>query len=332
MLGTYFNQFTEAISSGWNHFWFQRDNPKTVSILRIVAGVVALLYALTFTSELAIWFADGGVLPVDRTYRLTGASDPQARVFYWSIFYLAHTSTQLYLIHAAGLISILLFAVGFQTRITSVIATLFVLSYAERAPMLMGVLEPLLCPVMIYLCLAPCGAYFSVDARLRSRKGDTQDVPASFTAHLATRLIQVHVVAFYWMMAFAKLGNPVWWNGEAMWWLIAQPDNRLIDLTFLGGSEGSRLIVFAWTHLVVFFELAFGLLIWFRIWRPLLVALAVFHWVGLGLVTGHWEFAILMIGLSLAFAPWEALEVTSENSAQSEESKTTAAEPVKAGA
>ncbi|MFN3149300.1 hypothetical protein [Bremerella sp.] len=332
MLGTYFNQFTETISSGWNQFWFKRDSPKTVSILRIVVGVVALIYALTFTSELAIWFADGGVLPVDRTYRLTGASDPSVRVFYWSVFYLAHSSTQLYALHAVGLVSILLFAVGFKTRITSVIATVFVLSYAERAPMLMGVLEPLLCPVMIYLCLAPCGAYLSVDAWLRGRKGDTQEVPASFTAHLATRLIQVHVVAFYWMMAFAKLGNPVWWNGEAMWWLMAQPENRLVDLTFLGGSPGSRLIVFGWTHFVVFFELAFGLLIWFRIWRPLLAALAVLHWVGLGLVTGHWEFAILMIGLTLAFAPWEALEIATQEPASSKQPETQAAEPANAGA
>lgn len=332
MLGTYFNQFTEAISSGWNRFWFQRDSPKTVSCLRIVVGVVALIYALTFTSELAIWFADGGVLPVDRTYRLTGAADPTARVFYWSLFYLAHTSTQLYALHAIGLLSILLFAVGFQTRYTSIIATVFVLSYGERAPMLMGVLEPLLCPMMLYLCLAPCGAYFSVDAWLRDRKGEAKDIPTSFTAHLATRLIQVHVVAFYWMMAFAKLGNPVWWNGEAMWWLIAQPDNRLIDLTFLSSSEGSRLIVFAWTHLVVFFELAFGLLIWFRIWRPLLVVLATIHWIGLGLVTGNWEFAILMIGLSLAFAPWESLEFASNDSDKSQAKEASSPEPVNAGA
>ncbi|MBA2115695.1 hypothetical protein [Bremerella alba] len=331
MLGTYFNQFTDAISSGWNQFWFQRESPKTVSCLRIVVGAVALIYALTFTSELAIWFADGGVLPVDRTYRLTGAADPSARVFYWSIFYFARNSMQLYVLHAVGLISILLFATGLQTRITSIIATVFVLSYAERAPMLMGVLEPLLCPVMLYLCLAPCGAYFSVDAWLRRRKGDTLEVPASFTSHLATRLIQVHVVAFYWMMAFAKLGNPVWWNGEAMWWLIAQPDNRLVDLTFLGGSEGSRLIVFAWSHMVVFFELAFGLLIWFRIWRPLLTTLAVFHWTGLGLVTGNWEFAILMIGLSLAFAPWESLEIASQDSASSQQQESPAQEPINAG-
>ncbi len=331
MLGNYFTRFSDTISESWNRFWFQKDSPKAVSVLRIVAGVVALIYALSFTSELAIWFADGGIMPIDRTNRLIGADDPTVPVYQWSLFKLAHSATQLYVLHAIAIVSILLFTIGFQARFTAVAATIFVLSYAERAPMLMGLLEPLLCPVMIYLCLAPCGAYYSVDAWLRARKGDTEAIPPSFGAHIAVRLIQVHLVAFYWMMAFAKLGNPVWWNGEAMWWLIAQPENRLIDLTFLRASEGTRLIVFGWTHMVVFFELAFGLLIWFRIWRPLLTALAVLHWTGLGLVTGHWEFAILMIGLSFAFSPWESLALPSLAESESTSKSDRSAEPANAG-
>src|SRR5690606_35760923 len=131
----------------------------------------------------------------------------------------------------------------------------------------------------------------------------------SFTAHLAKRLLQVHISMLYLMMAAAKLGSVVWWNGEAMWWLIAQPDNRLVDLTFL---RDARLVVFAWSHLIVLFELLFGLLIWFCFWRPLFAMLAVLHWFGLALVTGHWEFAILMAGLSAAFAAWEVLSLDTE--------------------
>lgn len=328
MLGTYFTRLSEAISDSWNSFWFQKESPRTVSILRIVAGIVALIYAFSFTAELAIWFSDGGVLPYGRTIRLTGADDPANRVYYWSVFYFAHSQLHLYLLHTIGLISILLFTIGFQTRITAIVATVFVLSYAQRAPMLTGLVEPLLCPVMLYLCLAPCGAYFSVDAWLRDRKGTTT-VPASFMAHLAVRLVQIHVAMFYLMMAFAKLGHPIWWNGQAMWWLIAQPDNRLIDLTFLR-ANGLPTLIFAWTHLVVLFELVFGLLIWVRILRPLLAILATFHWLGLGLVTGHWLFAILMIGLSLAFAPLEVLSAKPEASAKGKAAQTP--EPVGASA
>lgn len=329
MLGTYFNRLSESIGGGWNNFWFQKDSPRTVSMLRIVAGVVALIYAFSFTSELAIWFSDGGVLPYGRTMRLTGADDPANQVLYWSVFYFANSQLSLYVLHTIGLISILLFTVGFRTRIAAVVATVFVLSYAERAPMLTGLVEPLLCPVMLYLCLAPCGAYFSVDAWLRDRKS-VAEVPDSFMAHLAVRLVQIHLSMFYLMMATAKLGNPVWWNGEAMWWLIAQPDSRLIDLTFLR-NNGMSTIVFAWTHWIVLFELVFGLLIWVRILRPLLSILAAFHWLALGLVTGHWVFAILMIGLSLAFAPLEVLKSDSEVASDADRESDKATQPAGVG-
>lgn len=315
MLGAYLTRFSDTIGNGWNQFWFKRESPQTISILRIVVGLVALIYALSFTSELALWFSDGGILPADRTYRLTGADDPTVSVYYWSLFYLVHTPSALYVLHAVGLLSILSFTLGFQTRVSAVIAAIFVISYAERAPMLAGLLEPLLCPVLLYMCLAPSGAYYSIDAWLRKRSGNDQPVADSYAAHIAVRLIQLHVVAFYLMMGLSKLGGISWWNGNAMWWLMAQPDHRLVDLTFLRG-EKLRLLVFAWTHLVVLFELVFGLLIWFRIWRPLLTVLAIFHWLGLGLVTGHWEFAILMSGLSLAFAPWQTLAEPVEEAVQ----------------
>ncbi|WP_158545306.1 HTTM domain-containing protein [Bremerella cremea] len=329
MLGTYFTRLSDSISDAWNSFWFQKESPRTVSILRIVAGIVALIYAFSFTSELAIWFSDGGVLPYARTLRLTGADDPTNRIYYWSVFYFAHSQLYLYLLHATGLISILMFTVGFQTRIAAIVATVFVISYAQRAPMLTGLVEPLLCPVMLYLCLAPCGAYFSVDAWLRDRRR-TVPVPDSFLAHLAVRLVQVHVSMFYLMLAFAKLGNNVWWNGQAMWWLIAQPDTRLVDLTFLR-ANGLPTLVFAWTHLVVLFELVFGLFIWVRILRPLLAIVATIHWIALGLVTGHWVFAILMIGLSLAFAPLEVLTAKSETSSPANNKATQTPEPVGSG-
>ncbi len=328
MASAYFTQLTEAITGGWNRFWFRRDDPFTVCVLRIVVGVVALGYVLSYTPELAIWFSDGGVLPVDRTHRLTGAADPTINVYYWSLLDLARSSTQLYVLHALALVAIGLFTIGLKTRIAAVVAAVFVLSYAQRAPMLSGLIEPILCPVMIYLCLAPCGAYLSVDRWLRRRSASAaaEPVEPSMMAHLATRLVQVHVSMLYLMMAYSKLGSVFWWNGEAMWWVIAQPDSGLVDFTFL---RSAPLVVFAWTHLVVLFELGFGIFIWFRLARPMLAGLAVVHWTLLALVTGHVGFAILMMGLSLAFAPWQVTRATAEAPTLTRPTKTVAS-PAKA--
>ncbi|MEX1039839.1 MAG: hypothetical protein WDZ51_04370, partial [Pirellulaceae bacterium] len=173
-------------------------------------------------------------------------------------------------------------------------------------PMLMSLLEPLLCPMLLYVVLAPCGAYYSVDAYLKSRgKRAGEPVQPSAIAHLALRLAQVHLSMFYLMLGLTKLSSFTWWNGEAIWFLIAQTENRLVDWTFL---RNTPLVVFGWTHFVVLFELLFGIFCWVKLARPLLVLVSIPHWVLLGLLTGQWQFALLMIVVNVVLKPWEPLE------------------------
>jgi len=320
----YFSLLSDTVSSAWNNFWFSRQDPYALALVRIVAGIVGLFYALSFSSELAIWFADRGVVPVDVTANLTRANDPTAEVYYWSLFNFANDALSLYVLHGMGILVILLMTLGFKTRITSILSALFVISYALRAPMLTGMIEPLLCPVLVYLCLAPSGAYLSIDSWLAQRKQTFQPIQPSLSANIVLRLLQVHVTMFYLMLATSKLSAGVWWNGEAMWWIIAQPENRIVDLTFLRGTPN---VVFAWTHWVVLFEFAFAFLIWVPILRPLLGGLALLHWILLALATGHWEFAILLAGLTFSFAPWQVVP-----SQRTQPSKTATSSPTAAHA
>ncbi|MGE0609907.1 MAG: hypothetical protein AB7O62_22645, partial [Pirellulales bacterium] len=66
-------------------------------------------------------------------------------------------------------------------------------------------------------------------------------------------------------------------------------------------------IVNLWTHAVVAFELAFGLLIWNRLWRPMLLGLSLLMWCSLALVTGLVPFCFLMILAGVAYVPGEVL-------------------------
>ncbi|MEX0793932.1 MAG: hypothetical protein WD045_12410 [Pirellulaceae bacterium] len=305
-ISDYFSRLSGALGQGWNRFWFQRTDPAPLAVLRIVLGLISLIYALSFTSSLTTWFASDGILPVMRTFRMTGASEPDVRVLYWSLFYYVDDATGLWVLHLLSLVAILGFTIGLATRWTGIATVVFVISYAQRAPMLMSLLEPLLCPMLLYVVLAPCGAYYSVDAYLKSR-GNRANDPIQFSAmaHLALRLAQVHLSMFYLMLGLTKLSSFTWWNGEAIWFLIAQTENRLVDWTFL---RNTPLVVFGWTHFVVLFELLFGIFCWVKLARPLLVLVSIPHWVLLGLLTGQWQFALLMIVVNVVLKPWEPLE------------------------
>jgi hypothetical protein len=107
----------------------------------------------------------------------------------------------------------------------------------------------------------------------------------------------------YVMMGLGKLvASDVWWTGDAAWWLAAQPETRLVDLTWL-----PLYVLNAWTHLVVVSELSLGLLVWNRLLRPLLLALSTVCWISLALVTGLVPFCLLMLGLNSAFVPASVL-------------------------
>src|SRR5688500_10463044 len=114
---------------------------------------------------------------------------------------------------------------------------------------------------------------------------------------MSLRLIQLHLAAFVAMMALAKLNGDAWWDGEAIWHLLARPRSRPLDLSALHGHE---LLVNFWTHAVVYFELAFPILIWNRLARPILLALGTIVWFTLALATGQWLLGLALVVASLA--------------------------------
>jgi hypothetical protein len=95
------------------------------------------------------------------------------------------------------------------------------------------------------------------------------------------------------------LAGQSWWSGEAMWYLVARTESRLLDLTFL---HAHPFAINLWTHAVVAFALLFGVLIWNRLARPLLLVLAVVIWLPLAFVTGSLAWFAMLLIANLAFA------------------------------
>ena len=113
------------------------------------------------------------------------------------------------MIHGANLLIMLLFTVGFCTRITSVLTWLAVLSYIQRAQTTLFGMDTIMNFVLIYLMLGPSGAALSVDRLLlrawTARHAAARKLPAvdfwrptpSISASFALRLIQVHLCFVY---------------------------------------------------------------------------------------------------------------------------------------
>jgi hypothetical protein len=198
-----------------------------------------------------------------------------------------------------------MFLIGLFTRVAAVLALVAVLSLIHRGPVLARPVDDIVAMLMFYLCLGPCGAALSLDAwwnrRRNSAVGSGDLAPQlSWIATVATRLIQVHVSVIYFAMAVAKLKNPVWWGGTAVWGLLAKPESRLVDLAWLADPK-MIYVLNAWTLTIVLFELCFAFLIWVKLARPLLLGLSLPIWIGTALLTGMTSWVLMMLVANLAF-------------------------------
>ncbi len=329
----YLAELVDSFGDGWNRFWFAPSDPATLSLLRIATGLIALYVVLTYTPDLKAFFGPGGIVSPESLANLEQATrdgqrqvishqirEAMPRQYAFSYFNYIDSPNMLYAVHFGGVAVLLLFTAGLLTRVTSVSALLVVLSYIHRGPLLTGHVEPVLAFVMAYLCLGPAGAEWSIDRLLRARRAAAQPVqlsptpltqplgpngaPLSSAATVSIRLIQMHLALLYALMAIGKLSSEVWWDGLAIWWLLARPEARLADLTWL---HRFPMLVYIWTHAIVAYQLAFPVLIWNRMARPLLLALGIVVWGSLAPITGLIPFSLMMVVASLAFVPPEVV-------------------------
>ena len=312
-MAEYFKSLFETTGAAWNRIWFSPADALPLGVLRIATGLVALYLHVTYTWDIAYFMQTGGLLPVELNQQLfdEGLFSP-AQLSYLSYLY---TPRELYVAHALGGAVLLLFTVGWYSRVTAPLALVVTLSYVHRAAVATSEVEPILTMLQFYLCLGPCGKHLSLDSWLDGRKRPpgsfaVDTAPSRFlSANIAVRLIQLHAALACLMMGLAKLAGPggledvvawrdAWGTGDAVWIMCARPLSPMVDLTWL--REAPYLLQ-AWTHAIVVFEVLFGVLVWNRTLRPLMLGWAVVHWGLLALISGVAVLSVLMLIANVAF-------------------------------
>ncbi len=291
-LRTYFAELSATVGAWWNRFWFTPRRARTLGVLRVLAGLMALYTVATYAPDLDRWFGPGGMLPVDM---VRGLYDK-----HWSAFdYLP--PHLLWPAFWATLAAIALFTLGIGGRVVAVLATAATLSIFSRAPLVTGEFEPILALLMTYLCIGRAGDEFSLPAFLRRRSAPpTSSLQPTASNTIAIRLIQIHLALVHLMMGWAQLAAPeaAWWSGEGIWLAATRPGMALIDFGFL--TEHPRVVA-AWSHLITLYLLTFPALAWSRLSRPIMLAIGVFVWISLALASGWLMFCLAMLVGLIAF-------------------------------
>jgi hypothetical protein len=355
------------LRGGWDWFWFHPADPTVLGLMRIFAGLIALYVHLVYSWHLQEFFgADGWFdlptadlirteaptlglpagweedpakpLPEDAhrrqqvvEYIKTWGVDPRRTAAQgetnWSVWYHVTDPAWMAAIHAAFLLVLVLFTVGFCTRITSVLAWLGALAYVNRMPLTEYGVDTILVIALLYLMIGPSGAALSLDRILtRSRAVRSalaqglsppppEPPPRSVGANLALRLAQVHLCIIYLRSGLSKFQGDQWWDGTALWTVLTLSEFSLIRfefyydcLHFLAQHRWLwEIVMTGGAYFTMGVELSFPFLVWYRRLRwPMIIAAFLLH-LGIGLFMGLMAFSLAMLTLLLAFFPAEAV-------------------------
>lgn len=264
---------------------------------------------------------DAEVARIDDFVQRFGGDPRRAYAFgtpTFSVWYHVHDPFWMGVIHAFFIGVAVLFTLGIGTRVTSLLTWFAYLNYIHRNWVQLFGVDTMITILLLYLMIGASGGAYSLDRLIarwwRGRKSGGGLAPPeplvpTVSANVAIRLLQIHLCIIYLMAGLSKLLGPAWWNGTALWNVLANyefaPMNWDLYNMFLR-QLGRNQFVFEFVLTGgAYFTLAFEILYAFWIWRPgtrriMLAAAALLHGV-IGVFMGLGTFALIMLVMNMAF-------------------------------
>lgn len=293
-----FTTWYEQMQRGWDQFWFRPRAAHSLSLMRVITGLMLCYNHIVLSTQLEAFLGSNAWINPDVSRAMAEQS------FAWSFLWYVESPLVLWSIQFLALAVFTLFTVGWKTRPISVLTWFITISYCHRLQGALFGFDQVLVLLTMYLMIAPCGMAYSVDAFLLARREGSEPRAAgksrttTVSANVATRLLQCHLCIIYLFGGLAKVRGESWWDGSAMWNVLANLEYQSLDLTFLGRAPWLLAIM---ALVTIFWETFYCALVWPRWSRPLVLGLAVLIHGGIGLALGMATFAIAMITLNLCF-------------------------------
>jgi hypothetical protein len=283
----------EAVADRWCAFWFTAQPAYTLGFVRMIFGVVAVVWTLAAWPDLHRVFDENGAAP---QFALTD--------FQWSVFEYWSGDTALLVGWGVLLVSAVAVTVGWHTRLAAVVLFVLMLSFLRRGTYLYNAGDSILLVVALVLALSCCNVALSMDQRRRTGSFWS----AQSLAPWPIRLLQVLLTLIYVVSVQAKLsGGKSWVNGSAAYY-TSRTDGRWAWLEPPDWLFGNAVVVNVATWGTLLIELAIAVLVWNRRCRPWVLAAGVVLHLTLMVTMNVGFFSVAMFVLYLAFVPWRTVQ------------------------
>lgn len=285
--------FSEQFGAAWNTFWFLPADGRPLAVIRIVTGVLGLMFWSSYGGDLQQWFGPAGVVS-------PAVTEAWRAPYGVSVFDAATTAASLWALYGLGFVAFAAVLVGLGTTFAAAVAAVLWVSILHRGPMLVGPADDVLVILLWCLVIGRSGDHLSLDAMLRQRRG-LPDAAPSVRNRLALSLLGFHASAITLAAVLSQLKGDIWWDGTAAWWLFSGREQASSDL--MAAMAGSDYLTNFLTHAITLFEIAFAAGVWVTGLRGSIVVLAIVAWPLIGWLAGDLAWGCGMATLGLAWAP-----------------------------
>ncbi|WP_162891110.1 HTTM domain-containing protein [Aeromicrobium sp. A1-2] len=206
------------------------------------------------------------------------------------------------LAYLATIVFGILLMLGWYTRASTVMTLLLWMSLYVTDPFVGSGGDAILRMVLLYLCFTDAGRHWSVDARLRSRRGQVKQLmPTWFSAtlhNLAVILIVHQIVMVYVASSFWKVQSELWQDGTAVYFPL-QTDAYSPWHDLLGPVYASAPVIMGATYTAIAVQMFFPVLLLYRPSRFVALIMITGMHLGIGLLMGIMYFSLVMIAVDM---------------------------------
>ncbi|MFN7732382.1 MAG: HTTM domain-containing protein [Pirellula sp.] len=294
-----------AWREGVVRFFLEPSSAETLALIRMATGAMIVYIHAVWLWDREMFFGPDALVDLETLRAINARSHRWTYLALTDSLGLATAHEWLALLAGASL------SIGFATRWVAPLAWFLTLMTVHRLiPFLFG-LDQITLMLSMYLIVGRSGSVWSLDAMLARRctqrginaswvrwLGWSDDGRPCWSNTVATRLIQLHLCAIYLFGGLGKLRGWMWWDGSALWFAAASYEYQSLDLTWIGRYPW---LASAATHATLFWELMYVALVWPRLTRPLVLAMALCVHGGIAIYMGMITFGVMMIVANLAF-------------------------------
>ncbi len=256
----------------WNEFWFSPFNPLCVSVFRIFLGVEMFIFYIANFPNWERFYAADGIISLTNGEAL--------RMSWWSIFSHTEGFIPIKIFWLVGLLSTILFTLGWKTRLATILLYIIQTSMNCRDWYVVNGEDHIFRMLLFYSCFAPLNYCLSIDSFLKEKK--LKKLGLNLVTELPSiwpiRAMQINIALIYLVNIPNKLTDDfAWLNGEAIYWSMANSfwGGRLNPLWF--AAYDSLLSKFA-SYGTLIIEGLFPYLVWFKRTKMFcVVSLALLH-------------------------------------------------------